>query len=327
VGLNIALRNATGMIQMDVENAGNGVFAGANIPSWPVGVTFSLPPAGTCYDAVSFTYGPSCFGTLNIIAADANTPAINATDNTGGAGNAACSLTSDGVAYGRAAPGLTLAQTAALYSTGNQLLFLSSTGHKLTTVILSAAPVVAGAAIQFSFAPTTIAGGNTPANDPLSISTQALTSSVVNDVWTDTTAFSDQLSNQFCGPDWIIKLSPIVYQVDTTAPDDPKLTRTQAGITSIVMEQVTGFRVGASVWNDGSGGVNTTYAPYYYDPATFPNHPNDFSLVRSVRVSLIARTAPNSNPNYHFRNSFDSGPYQIQGTAIVINPRNLSMND
>jgi len=98
-------------------------------------------------------------------------------------------------------------------------------------------------------------------------------------------------------------------------------------VTSIVMEQVVGFKVGASVWNDGAGGTDTTYSPYYYDPATFPNKPNDFSLVRSIRISIIARTAPSRNPTNQFRNAFDNGAYQIQGAAVVVNPRNMSMND
>jgi hypothetical protein len=53
--------------------------------------------------------------------------------------------------------------------------------------------------------------------------------------------------------------------------------------------------------------------------------PYNFSLVRAIRVSLIGRTAPDYRTRY--TNSFDSGPYQVQGTAVVINPRNMSMND
>jgi hypothetical protein len=55
--------------------------------------------------------------------------------------------------------------------------------------------------------------------------------------------------------------------------------------------------------------------------------PYDFSAVRSVRTSIIARTPPSSDPNYPFRNSFDGGAYQILGASVVVNPRNLSMND
>src|SRR5271166_4108091 len=38
VGLSIGMRNAMTQLQNDLVNAGAGQFAGANIPSWPVGV-------------------------------------------------------------------------------------------------------------------------------------------------------------------------------------------------------------------------------------------------------------------------------------------------
>jgi prepilin-type N-terminal cleavage/methylation domain-containing protein len=325
VGLNIGLRNALTMMQMDIANAGSGMLAGANVPSWPVGVTFAVPPSGTCYNATNpATYGAPCFDTLNVITADSSAKPANVTDTTGGSGLGNCSDTSTGTAYIQQASGLTLAQTAAQFNSGDELLFVSSDGHKMTAVILSADGSVAGSAVKLSFGATDSNGVN--ASDPLRIATVALTSSVVNDVSTNTAAFSDELTNQFCGPDWVIKLAPIVYQVDTTTASDPKLTRTQNGSTSVVMEQVVGFKVGAAIWNDGSGGSNSTYEPYYYDPSVFPE-PDDFSLVRSVRVSLIARTPPNAGPTYKFRNAFDGGAYQIEGAAIVVDPRNLSMDD
>ncbi|MBI3669729.1 MAG: hypothetical protein HY237_08120, partial [Acidobacteria bacterium] len=53
----------------------------------------------------------------------------------------------------------------------------------------------------------------------------------------------------------------------------------------------------------------------------------DYTLVRAVRVSLIGRTPPVTDPTFKFRNTFDGGPYQIQGLSVVVNPRNLSMKD
>jgi hypothetical protein len=75
---------------------------------------------------------------------------------------------------------------------------------------------------------------------------------------------------------------------------------------------------------------------YNYDASTYDVNnisppPYDsaymFSLVRSVRVSLIARTKPSTDPSFTFRNPFDGGPYQVQGASVVVDPRNLSMND
>jgi len=36
---------------------------------------------------------------------------------------------------------------------------------------------------------------------------------------------------------------------------------------------------------------------------------------------------PNYNASYKFRNTYNQQPYQIQGMAVVVNPRNMSMND
>jgi hypothetical protein len=46
-----------------------------------------------------------------------------------------------------------------------------------------------------------------------------------------------------------------------------------------------------------------------------------------VRVSLIGRTPPGQFTGQNFRNTYDGGQYRIQALSLVINPRNLSMND
>jgi prepilin-type N-terminal cleavage/methylation domain-containing protein len=324
VGINISLRNATAQLQMDLSNAGTAYFQGANIPAWPVGVTIvnNVVASGTtCYNAVSFTYTSKCFDALNIIAgADPSAyPPINSTDVTGGGGSGNCTDTSTGTAYGQAAPGLTLIQTAAGYLTGDSILFLTSNGKKMTSVVLTGNPVVAGSAVVFAFNGTRLDGTNTLAHDPLDITAcDNLTCPTPNN-----------FGNQFCGGDWILKLAPITYQVDSSNSTNPKLTRTSNGVTSIVMEQVIGFKVGATTWNNATDTVSTQYN---YDASTYSNNVAgdqawNFTLVRSLRMSLIGRTTPNVNPQYLFRNPFDNGPYQVEGMSIVVNPRNLSMND
>lgn len=324
VGINVALRNATAQIQMDVSNAGAAYFQAANIPAWPVGVTVMnhvVPLTSSCYNAASFIYTAQCFDVMNIIAgADPATfPPINATDSTGGTAVTNCSLTSSGTAYGEAAPGLTLAQTAAKFSAGDQILFLAANAKKMTSVILTANPSASGTAVQFAFNATKADGTNTLANDPLDITAcDNLTCPTPNN-----------FGSQFCAGDWIIKLAPITYQVDLSNSSDPKLTRTVNGTASTVMNQVIGFKIGATIWNSGN---TTVSAPYNYDASTYTNNVAgdqawNFTLVRSVRVSLIGRTTPNFNPNYAFRNVFDNGPYQVEGMSIVVNPRNMSMND
>ncbi len=330
--LNVGVRNAISMLQMDLVNAGSGLITGSSVPGFPVGVTFSHA-TGTCYNSAANppTYGAGCFDTLNIITADPNTPPIHATNSVGVTTGATGSDTSTGSAYGLAASGLTLAQTAAKFANNDQILLVSSDGTKFTSVVLTAAPAASASAVVFSFARTTTSGTVTGvnANDPLSMAKQPINDKV-NDTNTGAT-YTDQLNGTFSPTDWIIRLAPVTYSVDaTTDANNPTLKRRQSGISNAVEEQVIGFRVGASIWNDATqnsfqSGANGQQ--YYYDPASFPAHTNDFSLVRSVRISLIARTAPSKDPSFTFRNQFDSGAYLIQGASVIVNPRNLSMND
>jgi hypothetical protein len=377
--LNVALRNSVAGLQMDVVGGGSGYFQNVNMPSWPVAVTIvnNMNPNGTsCYNSTTQTYSWTCFDQLTIIAAAPQTtyPAIQATDTTGGnSGTLNCSSTNPGTtAYGQAAvvtvngvqTTWTLANTAAEFKQGDQLLFVKTGGstNKITTVVLTANAAVnsTNTAVKFTFNATNADGTNSLANDPLDIT--------ACDGNTATCATSNQLTSQnFCGTSWIIKLWPITYLVcagpgstnpmntqwcdqSSTSPDiqDPKLVRIAMNPTTgtvtknVVMEQVIGFRVGATLWNGGStaevqAGDSVTTA-YNYLASTYciggtgatctggTQLPYNFSLVRSVRVSLIGRTAP-SITDTGFENAFDSGHYQVQGVAVVVNPRNMSMND
>jgi prepilin-type N-terminal cleavage/methylation domain-containing protein len=347
VGLNIALRNAASQLQMDLVNAGAGSLTGANIAAWPVGVSIVnnvVAPGTACNTPATFTYGANCFDQLNILAAvsppheptpptSAVAPSAtsspptfaptNTTDSTGGSGAGNCSNTSTGVAYVQAAAipapqtgSFTLAQTAAQFQTGDQLLLVTSQQRFYTTVVLTAAGQVSGSAVMLTFNPTNSNGSNSATNDPLNIST-------------DSTDANNMLTDLFCGSDWALKLAPITYQVNISNTTDPRLMRTQYGVASAVMEQVVGFKVGATTWNNSTDTISTQYN---YNAATYTNNvANDeaynFTLVRSVRISLLARTAPSTNPILTFHNSFDGGAYQVQGVAVVVNPRNMSMND
>ncbi|HVP51324.1 MAG TPA: prepilin-type N-terminal cleavage/methylation domain-containing protein [Terriglobales bacterium] len=336
VGLNLALRNAGTQLQLDLANAGSYYYQGVNIPSWPVGVSIVnnvVPSGSSCYNSTTKTYGASCFDQINIIAAanPTNFPPINATDTSGAAGTGNCWSTNTGNMYGQAASGLNLAQTAALFKQGDQLLFLDSTGTFFTTAVLTANAVSTGSAVKFTFNATNGDGSNSLANDPLDIT--------ACDNKTPCTV-ANKLQVQYCGNDFILKLAPITYSVDISTPSNPVLTRTQSGTTATVMEQVIGFKIGAATWNSSTDNDVTTCAGsttitcfYNYDSSTYTNSGTsgamayNFSLVRAIRVSLIGRTAPSTDPNYKFRNAFDGGAYQVQGTAVVVNPRDMSMND
>jgi hypothetical protein len=366
------MRNAIAQLQLDLANAGTGYYVGVNIPSYPVGVTImnNVPPPGTsCYDSTNTAYTANCFDQLNVLLAANSTlyPPINATDNTGGtSGTTNCSHTSQGVAYGLAAvkpdgTQLTLGQTQANYGPRDQLLFLkipgsgtlsgTSSGVLMTAVKLTQAPTLAynslgqPVAVQFNFNPTNSdgsnAGTNWQTNDPLDIAAcggvacpNTYPSGQQSNCGCPTgTAGPSYLSEQYCGGDWILKLNPISYSVDSSNPKDPQLIRTQGGNTAVVMDQVIGFKVGATILNSVNQPMQYNYN---YDASTYNvnnlspppyDSPYVFSLVQSVRVSLIGRTKPSLDPSFTFRNPFDGGPYQVQGASVVADPRNLSMND
>jgi hypothetical protein len=349
---------------MDIVGAGSGVFQGVNIPAWPVAVTIFnnvVATGSSCYNSATQTYGVSCFDQINIIVAanQTNYPRINAT------GKAGCSTTSQGVAYGQAASytvngvttTFTLAQTAAEFKNGDQLLFELNNGTQITSVklttdaVVATIPGTATSAVAFAFNPTQVTtvgtnlykGTNTLANDPLDITAcdglVSPCSAGLQPQKGPPVVIGGGLGDTFCSTDWIIKLAPITYQVcsgpgspsgcDQTAgsPDiqDPKLVRIQSGNKYVVTEQVIGFKVEAALWNGNAATGDNDSTKYYYGAQTYPL-PWNFTLVRSVRVSLIGRTTP-SNTDTVFKNAFDNGHYQVQGIAVVVNPRNMSMND
>jgi hypothetical protein len=84
---------------------------------------------------------------------------------------------------------------------------------------------------------------------------------------------------------------------------------------------VIGFKIGATIWNSAA---NTSSDFYAFDASSYGHN---YSLIRSVRLSVIGRTAPNQSGGSSFKNSFDQGNYQIQAISVAINPRNLSMRD
>ena len=301
-GLNIAMRNSAAQMQIDVVNAGTGFYQGVSIPSWPIGVTIINNPPGTgCYDATNHTYGPGCFDAMNVIAIDQSTPPSNPQDI-----GANCVSTTSSSLFITPIGTTTLNQLATDFHVGDEVLLVKSDGSQMTTTVLTSDGEITGGKVKLAHNPTGANGvndGTTGNNiDPLGISS---------------TSDNNKLGDQFCSTDWVLKLAPIKYWIDASDPTNPKLMRTQSGQDNVIAEQIIGFKVGASIWNSAAE------APYSFDASSYSH---DWSLVRSVRVSMIARSANNDVTN-NFHNSFDGGPYKIEGLSVVINPRNLSMND
>ena len=320
-GLNFTMRNAISQMQIDVVNAGTGYYAGANIPAWPIGLTVlncgdivngcnALTGSATCYNAVTLTYGQSCFDTLNVVASDPTVPPSHPSDI-----GSNCVSTTSSTLFANPTGSTTSAQLAAAFNSGDQLLLVKSDGSQMTTVNLTKAGSVSGNKVQLQHNPTGADGSNSTDLFGIANSTDA-----------------NKLGTQFCTTDWILKLSVITYSVDASNPANPQLVRSINGANPVVIaDQIIGFKVGAMTWNTTANDDQATYL--FNAPSASPSNgctsncgfKNDWSLIRSVLVSVIGRTA--ANPADPFRNSFDGGAYKVQSVSVVINPRNLSMND
>lgn len=323
-GINISLRNALSMMQMDVVNAGTGYYTTADISSWPTGIIISNNVANSnCFNSGTFTYSATCFDSLSVIAPDQTAFPGHPDNNAGG-----CVLTNGGSAYLTPVGGTSLATLASSFKLGDQVLFMHNGASnnpltppmQMTTAKLSANATNNGTRVVLTFTATNADGSNaagSTGNDKYGLTTNV-----------DPTLGT--LTNQFCpGTDWVVKLNPVTYQVDASNPSDPQLTRSQGGNTVVIADQIIGFKIGASLYNDTSA----TSGSYNYDASSYKRSASTncgycFDLVRSVRISLIGRTPPGSIDNSsNYTNSFDGGRYRIQSASIVVNPRNLSMND
>jgi prepilin-type N-terminal cleavage/methylation domain-containing protein len=319
VGLTMTLRNAIAQMEIDVVNAGTGYYTGANIADWPIGVTIQNNVSTACNNPANFTYGASCFDKLNVIAADTNVPPTHPSSSATAAVDIDTSVNAD--VFLTPPAGITPAAFAANFHNGDYLLWLhtnTSGTSTLTTTVLTADGVVQGSTAHLTYTKTSTSGVDP--SDTLQIANPGDAPTGSSVLWT---AFSS-------ANDWVIKLNPITYQVDVSNATNPKLVRQQGGTTDVVAEQIIGFRIGASAR------IGLVDEPYSFNAAAASpssgctsscGYGNDWSQVRSLRISLIARTPPRSDPTDTFRNSFDGGPYRIQGASVTINPRNLSMND
>ena len=350
--LNIQIRNSIMQLQTDVVNGGSGYVTGTNLPAGVLGVTISNSlPAAACDTPATFTYSSTCFDTLNIISVEPTVPAAHPdtgafSANYSTTSSTDCISTSAGAIYVYPTPvtGLTEAQaaTALLADIQNaytnlgekEFLLINKGGTALTTIMLTSAPTATVVksngvtAIQLPFNTTNASGWNTLANDPLNIAAfePAPNGSTTNGNPMVTT-------NSFCSLDYVLAIAPITYSVSTATPSNPQLMRTQNGVSTVLAQQVIGFKVGAMMLNVTTSCTydsTVNLSLYCYDSSNdgaAGGYKSQWTNVRSVQISLIGRTNPNPGATYTYRNGFDTGPYQVEGVNVVVNPRNMSMND
>jgi prepilin-type N-terminal cleavage/methylation domain-containing protein len=330
-GLNVALRNAVAQMQMEVVNAGSGYSATNPMPFWPVGAT--ITPAATPNCQATAIYVSTCFDTLTLITADSVLPPLAPSSNQLGTiavdtnGGTDLYLTSPG--NPALVPPATYATWAARFQPGDEIMLIQGgtefpNGQPSMTVLVVQAPggAAAGNSVHVSFASTgnlaacpingvaTAVKGIPQAKDPLGI-------------YDPTAAANPPECSRFFnsfnpGLDYAIRLTSTKYYVDTTVAANPKLVRLVTGAAGpdVVAEQIIGFQVGA--WSSNTSAYNM-------DPSAYGR---DWASIRSLLVRIVARAAP-SNDNQgtgNFKNSYDQGPYQVQGMSVVINPRNMSSN-
>lgn len=313
-GLNMAMRNAATQLQIDAVNAGTGYYTGVNIPSWPVGITINNnPPSTSCFDATTFSYSATCFDSFNIITTDPATPPARPWANATTAADIDTSTM--GTIYLKPVTAMTSAQLTAYAGTfkaGDQILFINQDGTRITTTNLIANGQSNGTTVTLQITKTNSDGtvpSPTTTNDPLGIT----------DVDpSDMASLGAQFSS---ANDFVLKLSTVTYAVDASDPSNPKLTRqVNKNTPDVVAEQIIGFKVGA-YYVDSTSTDDTDYE--FNRPGMTTKY--KWGAIRSVRVSMIGRTPP--NPLGNFKNTFDQGPYKIEAISVVVNPRNLSMND
>jgi len=207
------------------------------------------------------------------------------------------------------------------------VMFSNYTGTQLTLATLKGATAGAGGTINLSYYPTSSTGNgtNTIANDPTGFT---LTPTIVTNP-----PQPQVISGTFCpqNNDFVVGLSWVQYSVD--ASNRLNRATSAGGAPDVVADNILGFKVGAATYQSAAGLGTLTSTSFYsfnasnQQTATPPGYNNQFTLIRSIRVSLIGRTPPGQFTGQNFRNSFDGGQYRIQALSLVINPRNLSMND
>lgn len=245
---------------------------------------------------VTITNNAGSFDSMYVI--QASTPALLL----GGAG---CVVTTSGTATLAAGAGVTAATL-----TPGPIMFMNHQGNQMTIATLKTSTAGVAGAVNITYGATNGNGTNGAANDPFGLT------------WNVPLATDpDQLGDQFCPAtgDYVVGLSYVNYSVN----GNNQLIRATAatGVNGdVVADQIIGLKIGAATYQN-VGGITSTPSYNFNSVSYAPN------LIRSVRVSLIGRTTPGQFTGSAFRNAFDGGQYRIQALSLVINPRNLSMND
>lgn len=320
-GLNFGLRNAAAQLQIDGANAGSGFYNGVDIPGWPIGITVESGSGDGCHAPGTQEYHDACFDRLNVIRIDPSTPP--AVISNGGHNTATSSI----LTVQPWNPSVSISDLASHFKENDLVLVLKNDGTKMTATRLSKAGQAAGNKVQLQHNSTAADGTN----------------STVDDIYQLTTTSNNKLQTEFDDGDWVLRLAPSVYTVDATDPTNPKLAklnpddsdcspRKSDGAVNaapfdskcIIAEQIIGFKVGAQLVDEPNATADADDCnPFCYD--SLNAYGNDWSRIRGIRATLIARTPPGIGSESY--NTFDKGHYKIEAISVVVYPRSLSIHD
>lgn len=363
--VNIGLRNAMSQLELDLAAAGPNLFSGVQQSGSPV-QPFSLgvmirnntpAAAGACAPNANWSYptNTACFDSLTLFTvkpcAGGNAPVLQIDDP----GNSTESLSSSSIVWGNDFnPGANLTNDSACYKKGDEILVVQpSNGIPLTcdngnqfnycmgVVTLTKDAQVSGGKIQLQHNPT---GAG---NDPLGV--------IFSGAATNNYSNANGLGVGYSNGAFIVNLgdgtNDITYAVQTSAtdPSNDQLVRCNGAVCTaanaqVLTDQVIGFKIGAILWDNAKTNA-TDDANYFYDASKYctdaipgadcsttpppANDPFDFTLIRAVRVSMIARTVPNANAAIltNFKNGFDGGPYLVQQGSVSVDLRSITNSD
>lgn len=352
-----ASQNLLSTVQIPgVQPFGLGVIIQNNVPGVaatcaPNTTTWSYPSPSACFDSFTILFPKACS-----LAGGTYAPVLTISN-----ANKGTDLVVNSIMFA-ADPnaGANLTNDSSCYTTGDEVLVLqpnntsncggaTNSNYCMSAVALTKDGSLAGGKIQLQHNPTGAGGAasNCPGSgctDPLGVIFNSSGGS----------NYTNALGQKFGDGAYIIDLgqggNDITYAVQANPSNAVDLQLVRCAGTSCtstnaqsVTDQVVGFKVGAALWDNKQSGA-TDIANYFYNSANYcnsalsgadctatpptANDPNDFSLIRAVRISMIGRTPPTNNPTFgQFKNGFDSGPYLVQQASVVVDLRGMSLNE
>lgn len=319
--------------------------------------TWAYPIPSACYDGFMIVNPKGC-AVLSLVApsglALSSTNSMSVTDN-----STAPNLTSDAACFQTGDELLVLTE-----SNTETLLTCNTTSGEQSEYCMSvvtltnkgqAVPTASPTSITLDYNPPATNGGpsgcpGATCSDALGVIYQAYGNGGNN--------YGNALeSGTFPNGAYVVDLGPasnqISYSVQLNPSDatDPQLVRCTAPLAlcsaatgQVLADQVIGFKVGAALWDNED---QEDIASYFYNAANYcngsvpvaaptnctatpppANDRDDYALVRSIRISMIGRTKPESDMTLNnFKNGFDNGPYLVQQASVAVDIRNMSNTD